>query len=391
MKQPAIIAIGYNRPESIKRLLNSIAKADYGDYTDIQLIISIDGGGGSNVREIASGFEWVRGEKTIIEHPENLGLRKHILSCGDLSEKYGSVIILEDDCLVSKNFYLYSTRAIEFYHTDKRIAGIGLYSFQYNENAYLPFSPLIDGNDVYFMQVPCSFGQAWTSEQWSAFKAYYNAHVEITDDDLIPVSVKSWPESSWKKYFAKYMAEKNKYFVYPQVSYSTNFADPGEHWNNNLTFFQVQLEHQITPDFKFIPFDDSQNKYDAYFEMLPDCLIYHGAKINEDTSIDIFGTKNMDRIQHKFLLSSRVSNNPRKTFGVCMRPLWQNIIQEDKGDIFNYALTDTFSDTIPESLKFYIWEKQQPQGYYHATRTKYYKLGYYLLHPLRFIKKRLKK
>ena len=391
MTQVAIVIVAFNRPESLKRLLSSILKADYLNYTDIPLVISIDGGGDSEVVEFAESIEWLYGPKKVINHPKNLGLRKHILSCGDLSEKYGSVIVLEDDCLVSKSFYKYSCEALEFFCDDERIAGIGLYAYQYNENAFLPFSPLIDGHDIYFMQHPCSWGQAWTKKQWQTFKAYYYTDPKISSQDRIPENVKNWPESSWKKYFAKYMVEKQKHFVHPTVSYTTNFADIGEHWNNHISFFQVPLEVQENPDLEFVSFDESYNKYDAYFEILPESLICFGADIDTDTCIDLFGSKQKDLMQNKYLLSSKYCDNPIESYGADMSPLLLNILHKNPGNIFAYAIREGFSSTVPSAIRNRILEKQQALGYYFAGKTKYYKLGYYVLHPLRFIKKRIKK
>ena len=62
-----------------------------------------------------------------------------------------------------------------------------------------PFLGVIDGKEVYFMQHPCSWGQAWTAKQWLSFMTFYNTDPQITSDDNMPESVKIWPESSWKK------------------------------------------------------------------------------------------------------------------------------------------------------------------------------------------------
>lgn len=390
MKHPSIIIVTFNRPTSLKRLLNSVLKADYTAYHNIPLIISIDGGGTKDIFDLASNFEWPYGKKIILEHPQNLGLRKHIVFCGDMTEEYDSVIILEDDCLVSKNFYDFSCKALTYYHSDDRISGIALYSYQHNENASLPFRPLYDGKKVFFMQVPCSWGQAWTKKQWQAFKTFYNANPKITSQDRFPESVKNWPESSWKKYFAKYMVEQQKYFIYPNISYSTTFADIGVHWKDSMSFFQVTLEMQQNPDFEFVSFDDSYNKYDAYFEILPDSLIHFGVDINPDTCIDIYGSKQMSMVNNKYLLSSKQCNNPIKSFGADMLPLIQNILYNNEGDILTYSTADKFSASVFSSLHNRILKKQQPLGYYFASKTRYFKLGYYFFHPFFFLKKQIK-
>jgi len=109
--KPAIVVVGYNRPKALERLLRSIHDADYSDYSDISLVISLDKGP-SEVRDIASSFLWRYGPKRLIIHEARLGLRSHILSCGDLSQTYRTVIILEDDLVVSPAFYDYAVQSV---------------------------------------------------------------------------------------------------------------------------------------------------------------------------------------------------------------------------------------------------------------------------------------
>lgn len=388
MKQAAIVIAAYNRPESLARLLNSLARADYGLYKDIDLVISIDGGGNKLVHEVSQNFIWSYGRKQLLVHEENIGLHDHLISCGNLTGKYGNIILLEDDLMVSRNFYTYACRALEYYENDNKIAGIGLYSYHYNETALLPFRPLDDGNEVYFLQHPCSWGQAWTEKQWAGFIQHYTANLKISNSIEIPDSVRSWPESSWKKYFAAYMVESNSYFVYPQFSYTTNFADPGENWSSGLAFFQVPLEHQANPEYTFTTLDAGFNIYDAYFEILTDCLIKLGAGIDPDTCVDIYGKKPLQYIKQKYLISSKICNSPIKQYGTELKPLLQNIIQNAPGQMLAYAQTDDFSDRLSPDIYHRIWEKQHAQGYYAATKTIHYKLGFYLLNPFKYIKKR---
>ena len=163
---PAIVAIGFNRPLALKRLLYTIAKANYPADVSIALVISIDKGDNSEVLDVAKDFVWQRGEKIVIEQVENLGLRRHVISCGDLTEKYKTVIILEDDLLVSPEFYHYTLEAVNYYQNSLEIAGISLYAYDFNEYAETKFVPLEDGYDNYFIQTASSWGQVWTRQQW---------------------------------------------------------------------------------------------------------------------------------------------------------------------------------------------------------------------------------
>ena len=54
----AVIAVGYNRPASMKRLLDSIIAAEY-DGNELDLIISIDRGEKqAQIIDVAKSFEW---------------------------------------------------------------------------------------------------------------------------------------------------------------------------------------------------------------------------------------------------------------------------------------------------------------------------------------------
>ena len=116
--KPAIVVVAYNRPHSLTRILSSLLRMK--NATEVELVISIDNGAPDNfgVRDIAESFEWTFGEKKVFYQEEKLGLRKHIIKCADLSQKYCSVIILEDDLYVSPYFYDYAVHALNFYGND---------------------------------------------------------------------------------------------------------------------------------------------------------------------------------------------------------------------------------------------------------------------------------
>ena len=120
-----IVVVGYNRADAMDRVLHSLSRAQY-DYTDIRLVVSIDHSGNEEVVRAAEAFEWKYGEKEVIYRPERLGLRKHIISCGDMTEKYDTVMILEDDIYVSPDFYNYAMQTLEKYGDHPQIAGIAL-------------------------------------------------------------------------------------------------------------------------------------------------------------------------------------------------------------------------------------------------------------------------
>ena len=153
---PAIVVAAYNRPASLLRLLQGLSKAHYPDQP-IPLHISIDQSHASDVARTAEAFDWPHGPKVVEQHEAHLGLRAHLLHCGDLSERYGAITLLEDDLFISPEFYSFAVGALTAYRNEPRIAGISLYHYEVAESSQLPFRPLEDGNDLYFMQWPSSW------------------------------------------------------------------------------------------------------------------------------------------------------------------------------------------------------------------------------------------
>ena len=85
----AIVVVAYNRVKSLERILNSLVHADIDNAT---LIISIDKSNTNSVELYAESFVWPYGEKRVIKHTNNLGLRTHILSVGQLFNEFDAII-----------------------------------------------------------------------------------------------------------------------------------------------------------------------------------------------------------------------------------------------------------------------------------------------------------
>lgn len=330
MNIPIVIA-AFNRKDCLLRLLNSLDSSEY--PSTVKLIISIDGGGCPDVINIAESFDWEHGEKEVIIHKDNMGLRKHIIACASLSEQYDGVILLEDDLYVSPHFYKYVQETANYYKEDKNISGIALYSPVYCETAMLPFTPLDDGNDVYFMQLACSWGQCWLKDQWRDFIQWYEVNYEfdIASDNTVPQDIRLWPASSWKKYFIKYMIEFNKYFVYPRVAYTTNFGDAGQH-HKGSNLFQSPLQYGYHHLNK-VGFDDSFVKYDAFGEISPESLkIFNSDLEDYDFAVDIYGYKDIDSIESEFVLTTKECSKYELSFGLKMKPHEANVISNIPGE-----------------------------------------------------------
>lgn len=341
----AIVLVGFNRPLSIERLFLSVAEKNCEIEAD--LIISIDKSLNQDkvVSQVAN-IDWAYGRLIIRAFPERLGLRQHILLCGDLTTDYDAVVILEDDIVVSDSFLRYTKSAIEFIGQDDSVAGISLYSPSINEMAMLPFIPKRTGFDNYFLQSAQSWGQCWTRSMWQDFRAWYdNNNTPLVSSDDMPSRIYSWPETSWKKYFMKYLVDTERTFFYPYDSFSSNFSDVGQHNKFVTPHFQVPL---ITDKREFHFGTQSETAcYDIFFERMG--LSYKGQPL----CMDLYGTRTLNN--SRFLLTPKKLKIPKiESFGLTYRPQEENYLKSAPGDdIHIYELDDSQSLRVKqESTSF---------------------------------------
>lgn len=336
----ALVAIGYCRVHSMKRLLNSLETACY-DSDDVTLIISIDYSGEHDVEQYAEMFEWTHGEKKVITYPKRQGLRKHILQCGNFVKAYDAIAVFEDDIIAAPGFYQYMKAAVETYKEDDRVAGISLYNHLWNVNVNAPFEPAYSGYDVYFLQYAQSWGQIWMKKQWLEFADWYRSHKEeVKPQENIPSFVSSWPKTSWLKYHIKYCIEKNKYFVYPYHALTTCYSDVGEHCKEKDTCMQIPMQTGILYQYRLPLFDDAYViRYDAFFERILDKTIHTKWNIN-DICIDLYGSKIGFEHKRYVLTLRKLPYIAVKEYALELRPHEMNFINDISGnDIKLYDTT----------------------------------------------------
>ena len=328
-----ICCITYNRINSLRRLLQSLEVADYSE--SVTLIISIDKSDSDEIERFADSYQWSHGPKRVIKHETNLGLRRHILSCGDLLNEYDALVVLEDDITVAQSFYHYVQQCVEKYKDCMDCAGISLYNFPLNYQNTLPFTPVHSDSDVYMMNCAQSWGQVWMRKQWLEFKDWYNKHKEEFGYlPHLPKAICSWPKSSWLKYHTRYCIENGKFFIYPYVSMSTNNGDAGTHVSTGSSLFQSQMLYGQKCDFKLTP----TILYDGFFEpmFLADKL---GLK-DEELCVDYYGEKDKS-LYKKFLLTTKKLNYKIvEKYGLNYKPWELNILLDNSGDcVFLYDTT----------------------------------------------------
>ena len=334
----AIVVVGYNRLESTQRLVNSLIAAKYPD-DNIPLVFSIDASGNQELYDWVNSVAWPHGRKYVNIQKERLGLRRHIYACGDLTQYFKGVIILEDDVLVSPDFYLYTKSAVDFYYYDDRIAGIALFADQTNGYAHgLPNFRFNDGSDAYLLQEVCTSGECFTDKMWTGFRTWLkdNENADPTSY-YMPNSIKQWRQA-WSKYYNMYLLDNNSYYLTPYLSLTTNCGDAGVHSDVDLNFLHASMCWKAKHQHVFNKFEDCI-KYDMFGDYIG-LGSYLGVQ-EIDLCTDFYGNKPLD-IKHKYLLSLyRLPYKMVKSYGLNLEPIEANIIHNISGfDIFLYDLSE---------------------------------------------------
>lgn len=348
MKEFAIICIGYNRVYSLKRLFDSLNQVVFRKEEKVDLIISLDHCDNLDCKNLSEALEWTHGNKIVNYQAKPLGLKKHILSLGKYFDEYENLIVLEDDLVVSDCLMNYARAAVQFYKAEDSVAGISLYSINWNQTAQFPFTPALSKFDTYFIQYAQSWGQIWMKNQWLNFKKWLNdLDEECLNNTKIPVNVRNWSKKSWLKYHIIYCILNGKYFIYPYHSISTCFSDAGEHTIIQENSMQTVLETDFEKKYRFPKFGNSSAVYyDSFFErekiidkeiFLANVDLTRNSNISaEKIEFDLYGQKDLLNLSNQpYLVTSQKQNISHIcSFGLNLKPHEENILKGVPGEFF---------------------------------------------------------
>ena len=338
----AIVVIGYNRPESIRRILNRLIKCNYeGDRVD--LIVSLDNCGNNDCEKLCRRSEWPYGQMKVRTFENRQGLKKHILSCGDilLDGEYDAIAVFEDDIYPAESFYTYMKQVYKAYEQFDNIAGFSLYSPSYMTSTDVSFTPQLTMYDVYFMQVAQSWGQVWTRRHWVGFKEWLSKQPSdwIVCDEM-PIQIGNWGKNSWLKYYMRYCAETKKYFVYPYKAFATCYSEVGQHTTENSTQLQVPLINGNVKSLNLPQFNAECIRYDSFYEN-ENVIEFLSSKFSippEEITIDLYGTKPCHR---RYWLTTKIADYTIiESYDLNMKPHEMNVLGQIKGDRIHLYDTD---------------------------------------------------
>lgn len=191
-----IVLFVYNRPKHTKKTLQSLEMSICA--TDSELYIFSDGAKTADqidaVNQVRAIIRepWHFKRIHIVERARNIGLAQNIIKgVGEVVEKHGKVIVLEDDLEISKFGLQYFNDALTHYEPDEKVMEISGYMYPVADSERLP--------ETFFFRVANSWGWATWHRAWK----HFNPDIEqltanFTKDDIKRFSI-DHSENFWNQ------------------------------------------------------------------------------------------------------------------------------------------------------------------------------------------------
>lgn len=156
----------YNRPDHTRRTIDALRQNKLANDTELTIFSDApkSEAQADAVREVRKYVREVEGFKsvTIVKRETNLGLARSIIDgVTTIVNKYGRIIVLEDDMVTSPYFLTYMNEALEKYADDERVASI--HGYVYPVEQPLPEAFFLHGADCW--------GWATWSRGWDCFNS----------------------------------------------------------------------------------------------------------------------------------------------------------------------------------------------------------------------------
>ena len=253
-----IILFAFNRPEHTRRTLSALKQNHLADSS--LLFIYIDGPKAdftedqiqkiNAVKEVAREEQWCA-EVKIIESTTNKGLAGSVIEgVREVVNKFGTVIVLEDDLVSDQWFLKFMNDALTIYENENDVVSVTGYIYPVNKA--LPNNFFLKGTDCW--------GWATWKRGWDIFENdgtkllteletknltfdfdFYNSYpfVQMLKDQIAKKN------NSWSILWCASAFLKNKYTLYPGHSLiqNTGFDGSGTH-SGTSTHFDAKLLHK---------------------------------------------------------------------------------------------------------------------------------------------------
>lgn len=266
MKYTPVLIFTYNRADHLKNLINSLKKCNEFDNTffyifsdgpkDSKDITQIE-----NVRKLIN--ESFTKNFELINNRNNEGLAKSVINgISYVFKSHNSLIVLEDDLILSENFLRYMNNGLIFYENNYNVYQISGFSYMNDK---------LKSNETFFLPTTTSWGWATWKRSWDKFSIQNPLFDTILNDNETKFKFDlngNYPYSkmlsqqlkkninSWAIIWYATVFLNDGLVVYPPRSLVNNngFDGSGTHGNNlipsynrqfNLTNFSIIFSNDI--------------------------------------------------------------------------------------------------------------------------------------------------
>lgn len=269
----AVIFFAFNRPDKFKCTINSYLGCKLSQRSD--LFVFIDGARNLDdsirVDENYRVAKQLLPEATILRRSYNYGLKRSIFEgVTNVLDSYDAVVVLEDDLILSDNFYTYMKTALLKYKDNHDVFQISGFSY-------------VDNNDLScsFLPLTTSWGWATWAKKWNKFDisiddwAFINNKNNIFEFDCLgtfnfsKMLKKEYSKqvSSWAIRWYHYVFQNKGLVLYPPVTLVKNagFGDDATHSSHTAKI--LFSNEQPLANVQFIYPDNISINYCLYNKM----------------------------------------------------------------------------------------------------------------------------
>lgn len=283
-KAPVALFV-YNRPDHTLKTIEALSKNDGAKNTILYIFSdaarsSLDANSVNIVREYIRKIEGFK-KVIVVEQVTNLGLANSIISgVSSLCEKYGRVIVLEDDLETSPYFLSYMNDALDFYKDTKEVMNISGCRYPTEKFGL---------DDTFFLHVPLCWGWATWERAWVTFEKDINI-MKHFDRKMIKRfnfdnSYSYWSQlkmnrsgaiNTWFIFWYANLFLSKKLSLFPARSLVNNIGMDASGTHSGKTN-EYATELSLTPiEIKYIPLNESligYEKHKKYFKSLSETIL----------------------------------------------------------------------------------------------------------------------
>jgi hypothetical protein len=235
--------------------------------SDSELFIFVDGpkkpADELEIKKVVDFVQTVSGFKkvTLKVSTTNKGLSQSIIGgVTEVLQRFGKVIVLEDDLLTSPNFLIYMNSALDYYTENRKVFSVSGYSFK----IYFPKGYNLDH---YFSVRGSSWGWATWLDRWETIDWKVSDYRQFISSwekrrsfnkggsDLSGMLRKQMEGriNSWAIRWCYQQWKNNQLTVFPRVSKIKNigFGDTATHTSQKTVEHEVQLDEGTNVEFYF--------------------------------------------------------------------------------------------------------------------------------------------